>query len=570
MYFLALATDYDGTLAHDGVVSADTLGALQRFRASGRRVILVTGREMPDLKTVMPDLSLFDCIVAENGALLHDPTTGEERLLAPPPQQDFVDKLHALGVAPMSIGRAVVATWEPQAEKVLTAIREARLELQIIFNKGAVMVLPAGVSKASGLIAALDQLGIAAKNIVGVGDAENDHSFLAVAGCSAAVSNALDSLKTGVDIRLERDHGAGVAELADRIMAEDAALAPDFKHGIVIGTDRDDQPATLTAACGHVLLLGPSGSGKSTLATAMTERMVEQELSFCVVDPEGDYYELQHAVCVGSAATTPDIHDALKLQQEARVNLVINSQALMLGARRRLFERLLRDAAGWRERTGRPHWLIFDEAHEVVPVGHPLQAPGLSNIIFVTMYPEALDPSVLGMIDTVLAFGPEPARLLAPFAKATGQALPPGLPRPPAGDLLWWQPKRGAPPRIIHPVRPHQQHRRHIGKYATGDVGAWHSFYFRGPHGHTNLPARNLYEFIEIAEKLDDQTWLHHLFAGDFTAWFRDVIRDETLAEEAGAIAQRHDLPAQESRRRIRRAIWRRYAAPSYLRPMLP
>ena len=48
----------------------------------------------------------------------------------------------------------------------------------MIFNKGAVMILPSGVNKATGLAAALEELGLSPHNVVGVGDAENDHAFL--------------------------------------------------------------------------------------------------------------------------------------------------------------------------------------------------------------------------------------------------------------------------------------------------------------------------------------------------------------------------------------------------------
>jgi hydroxymethylpyrimidine pyrophosphatase-like HAD family hydrolase len=566
MYFLALATDYDGTLAHDGIVAPQTLAALRRFRAGGRRIILVTGREIAHLKAVMPDLSVFHHIVAENGALLYDPATGRERLLGPPPPAAFVDRLHALGVAPLSVGRCVVATWEPQEAKVLTAIREHGLEMQIIFNKGAVMVLPPGVSKASGLEAALGALGISAKNTMGVGDAENDHSFLAICGCAAAVANALQPLKDGVEIKLARDHGAGVVELIERIEGEDAQLAPLEKHGIAIGQDSAGRTVFLSPTAGHVLLVGPSGSGKSTLATSITEQMVAQGLSFCVMDPEGDYYELEHAVCVGSAASPPNIHDALTLAQEAQVNLVINSQALKLSERRQLFDRLIHETALLREASGRPHWLVLDEAHEVVPAistqGRPDLPRNAPNTVFVTMYPESLDAEVLRATDTLLAFGDNPAQFLEGFAETTGHALPADLPRPENGDLLMWHPKRAEPPFIVHPRPPLQQHQRHIGKYATGDVGAWHSFYFRGSNGGINRAARNVYEFIEEADAIDDAAWLYHLRAGHYAAWFRDVIHDAALATEVQQIGQDAAITARDSRRLIKRAIWRRYAAP--------
>ena len=65
MRYLALACDYDGTLAHDGKVSKSTVEALKRYRASGRRLIMVTGRELEDLMLVFPELNMFERIVAE-------------------------------------------------------------------------------------------------------------------------------------------------------------------------------------------------------------------------------------------------------------------------------------------------------------------------------------------------------------------------------------------------------------------------------------------------------------------------------------------------------------------------
>ena len=46
MHYLALASDYDGTLATDGRVDNATIAALERLRDSGRRLLLVTGREL--------------------------------------------------------------------------------------------------------------------------------------------------------------------------------------------------------------------------------------------------------------------------------------------------------------------------------------------------------------------------------------------------------------------------------------------------------------------------------------------------------------------------------------------
>src|SRR5690606_9639996 len=202
------------------------------------------------------------------------PSSQTERPLAEPPPALFVEQLKSRRIQPLSVGRVIVATWEPEEKVVLDVIRELGLELQIIFNKGAVMVLPPGVNKATGLAAALEDLGLSPHNVVGVGDAENDHAFMNACGCSAAVANALPMLKAEADHVLEASHGEGVEELIERMIADDSTLVPS-RHGIVVGTTLDGEDMHLEPHRGSVLIAGTSGVGKSTLATALTERMAE-------------------------------------------------------------------------------------------------------------------------------------------------------------------------------------------------------------------------------------------------------------------------------------------------------
>ncbi|HEX3654705.1 MAG TPA: HAD family hydrolase [Pirellulales bacterium] len=227
MRYLALATDYDGTLATDGVVDDLTLAALDRLCSSGRKLIMVTGRELDDLQRVFPALDLFDRVVAENGGLLYWPATGAEKLLSQTPPARLIETLRDRGVAPISIGRVIVATWQPHETIVLEVIRDLGLEYQVIFNKGAVMVLPTGINKATGLAAALEELGLSGRDVVGVGDAENDHAFLQACGCGVAVANAIDSLKADAAWVTAADHGAGVCELIDGLLADDPASLDD-------------------------------------------------------------------------------------------------------------------------------------------------------------------------------------------------------------------------------------------------------------------------------------------------------------------------------------------------------
>jgi hydroxymethylpyrimidine pyrophosphatase-like HAD family hydrolase len=218
MKFSCLACDYDGTIAHDGKVAPSTLAALKRFAAAGGKLLLVTGREIRDLLQIFPEIVMFDRVVAENGALLYDPATRSEQLLAPPPSEILITELGRRGIQ-MSVGRAIIATWRPHVQDVISAIRETNQNACVILNKNAVMVLPAGVNKASGLHIALSGLGIAPENVVGVGDAENDLDFLAICGAGVAVANALPEVKSKVAHVTRADHGAGVEELINEILS---------------------------------------------------------------------------------------------------------------------------------------------------------------------------------------------------------------------------------------------------------------------------------------------------------------------------------------------------------------
>lgn len=230
MRYLALATDYDGTVAHDGVVDDATLDALRRLRESKRRVVLVTGRELDELIGIFPQMELFDRVVAENGALLYDPTTKGRRFLSPPPPPALIEELQKRAV-PVSVGGTIVATVQPYEHAVLAAIRDLGLEWHVIFNKGSVMALPSGINKAAGLAPALEELAIPARQVVGVGDAENDHAFLRMCGVSVAVANALPSLKEAADIVTAGARGFGVTELINRMLANDLEdVTPKHEH----------------------------------------------------------------------------------------------------------------------------------------------------------------------------------------------------------------------------------------------------------------------------------------------------------------------------------------------------
>ena len=215
MKYQVLATDYDGTIACEGRVEQKTVDALLRLRDSGVRLLLVTGRELTDLFNTFDRCDIFDRIVGENGAVLYDPSTRHIDHIASAPPASLVERLTREEI-PFSVGHSVVATVEPHEQVVIAAIHDLALDWHIIFNKGSVMALPSDVTKATGLHAALEALGLRAAATVAVGDAENDLVFLRGCGLAVAVANALPTVKEIADVVTDGARGDGVIELAER------------------------------------------------------------------------------------------------------------------------------------------------------------------------------------------------------------------------------------------------------------------------------------------------------------------------------------------------------------------
>jgi hydroxymethylpyrimidine pyrophosphatase-like HAD family hydrolase/energy-coupling factor transporter ATP-binding protein EcfA2 len=566
MWYHALACDYDGTIAHDGRVDDETTAALGRLRATGRRLILVTGRELRDLRTVCPNLELFDRIVAENGAVVYCPGTREEKLLGETPPEPFVRALRERGVSPVMVGRVIVATWKPHEIAVLEVIRDLGLELHVTFNKAAVMVLPAGLSKATGLAEALRELGLSAHNVVGVGDAENDHALLHLCECRIAVANALPILKDSADLVTQHDEGAGVRELIERLLADDLRdLEPRLRrHDIVLGVRADGTEVLLQSHGTSVLLVGSSGSGKSTLAAGLLEHLAEFEYQFCVVDPEGDYSDLTEAIVLGDSQREPIVAELFEVLAKPGQNVVINLLGIALERRPAFFHTLWPQLQQFRAATGRPHWLVVDEAHHLLPaswhdaaLGRP---PEFDGVMFITVHPQLMAAPALSAIDMMIAVGRSPETRIRAWSEMldlhpTGleaSALEPG-------EALAWTRGQDSPAFRFRIASPRGDRRRHRRKYAEGEISEYHSFYFRGPQGKLNLRAQNLNRFLQLGDTVDDTAWLHHLRRGDYSRWFRDVIHDEDLAAEAGRIERDSGLDAQATRAAIRAAVEQRY-----------
>nr|MBA2350581.1 DUF87 domain-containing protein [Burkholderiales bacterium] len=414
--------------------------------------------------------------------------------------------------------------------------------------------------------------------------------FLSLCECSVAVANALDITKEYADFVTAAARGEGVSELAEKLVASDLREISLRRPDIEWGKGRDDEMVTAAPYGENILVAGTSGGGKSTLATGFLERLAEAGYQFCIIDPEGDYNELDDVVVLGDARRAPSPEAVLDVLENPENDVVVNMLGVALEHRPAFFEGLFARLQEMRNRVGRPHWLLIDEAHYLFPAER--NTPGLldnvGGLMFLTVHPDHVSPMALKLVDVAIAIGQKPEKTLATFAKAVGVSLPKmqSFELEPGDGVLW---RRGAAggklakataattadgkarkkrtgksqaPIWFRSTPPKAERRRHHRKYMEGELEPEISFYFTGPEQKLNLRAQNLQIFLQIADGLDDDTWLYHLQRGDYSRWLAQALKDGDLSKEVARIEQDEKLDAKASRARIREKIEARYTAP--------
>jgi hypothetical protein len=285
------------------------------------------------------------------------------------------------------------------------------------------------VNKATGLRAALDQLGLSPHNTLGVGDAENDHAFLGICECSVAVANALAPLKEHADMVTAASNGLAVEEIIGKLLADDlASLTSEVKrHNIFLGRTPDGKDFGFAPYDSRMIVAGPSGGGKSTIVTAMLERLIESQYQVCVLDPEGDYDDFAMCVALGGSDRVPAVSEIMKLLKNGRESISVNLLGVPLTDRPAYFVSLLPRLQELRAQTGRPHWLVVDEAHHLLPAewdSMSLSVPkDLGNFVLITVHPERLAPVLRSDVNLVIAIGPDPAQIVREVNPEAGRDL---------------------------------------------------------------------------------------------------------------------------------------------------
>jgi hydroxymethylpyrimidine pyrophosphatase-like HAD family hydrolase len=562
MRYLALAMSLDGTLETAGRLDA----ALEQLRHSGRRALLVTARRLGELTAVCPRLELFDCVIAENGAVLHWPDRRERLSLCAPVPESFEMALRRRVLSPIERGQVVVYTHASHAGALVEAVRELGLELQVIFCGESALAVPPGVNKGAGLQAALLSLGLSPHEVVSIGSEANDHSLLDVSECAVAVADALPALKERAAFVTRGAAEAGVVELIEELVRDDlqAAKARIPHDSLLLGFDEAGGAACIPAYGDNVLVAGPRGGGKSSYAFGLLERLIQKKYQPCVIDPRGDFPMREDLVKLGSRLRAPRVSEVIAALTDPSVKLVVNLAGLSSYEQPGFCSELFTALKVMRRRTGRPHWIVVNGAQHVWPSGGRAGAPStLGETILLAENPGEVARPILRQVDVAVAVGPAPARTLGQVAEALAES-PPHLPLSTGqGDevIAWFITEGHWPVRLRVPPGRAERLRRHHG-HVEGDLGSG-SFIFRGPEGRLDLRANNLSTFCQLAEGVDEQTWLFHLWHGDISRWIRHVLRDDELARDVSTIERRYELPAVDSRRQVLGAITHRYALPA-------
>jgi hydroxymethylpyrimidine pyrophosphatase-like HAD family hydrolase len=545
----SLALDYDGTISRDDRLDPAVREAIAVARRRGITVLLVTGRILDDLRRVAGELHFVDAVVAENGAVLHFPESEHTTQLAPAIPGKFVDELARRNVA-VHAGQSLVDTDAANATVLPDVIRTLELPLVLIFNKGRVMAMPQGVSKGTGLHAALDTLRLSPRNTLAVGDAENDHEMLRLAEVGVAVPWGSAALQAAADLTLSGDGTSAVAaylrELTD---SGHLPAAVQGRRRLLLGHTEDGREFLLAARGRNVLIAGDSRSGKSWIAGLLSEQLILHGYCVCVIDPEGDYRSLEAlpgVTVLGGEDPPPTPRDLIRALRYPDRSVVIDLSRVTQDAKLSYIRSALATLNRLRAQTGLPHRIVIDEAHYFLHDGDfsllDLERNGYTVITYcASRLPTKLLDSTEVIIVTCES---NPAEIDALFKRCKscrethredwnalarlrpGQAIALPITTESQGRLQLFT--------VARRLTPHVRHRQ---KYVDVPVSDPRAFVF------TMSPmvrARTLRQFVDELERGTAHALAPFVDRGDFSRWIRDVFGDHALAAELRVIESRH------------------------------
>ena len=567
--FQALAFDYDGTLTEQGRPSPQMLAALRRVRDSGRRLVLVTGRILAELRAVFPEVDVeFDAIVAENGAVLAD--ADGVRDLAPPIEPHLAQALAHRDI-PCRVGRVVVACDHAYAAAVHDELDRLGIDGQLVRNRGALMVVPSGVTKGTGLLEALGELRISHHSTLAAGDAENDLPLLETAEVGVAVANAVDGLKRRADLVLDEPDGAGVTALLEGpVLAGEHRIFSD-RWQIELGRTPQGRPVLLPSSQVSLLVTGGSCSGKSYLTGHLVEQLVQLRYGVLVVDREGDHVGLasrRGVVVVGGERPLPPPPEVVTLLGH-RFGSVVLDLSLLAPARQDAYVAELHPLVrAVQLDSGSPHWIVHDEAH--LAPGRPgeteshASVPG-SGQLLATYQPDQLPAEVCDHLDAavLLPGGGDGAEEAAAFVAQhwTGsRSFEEQLAALHTGQAVLVPLALGGPPRSFTVGPRRARHVRHWHKYTDAQLP--HHLQFRFAGDDPDASAGNIREFHRELRRASADTLRSHASSRDLSRWVDQVLQERQLAADVARLEWELDngrRTLEDTRQRLLHAIEVRY-----------
>lgn len=554
-----IALDYDGTSARHDRLDPAVREAIAEARTRGIIVLLVTGRILDELHRVAGDLHFVDGVVAENGAVIHFPPSDYTTVLAPPPPASVVKGLRERGIA-LTVGQCLVDAAAVDAVHILDLIHTLQLPLVLAFNRGRVMILPQGVSKATGLHLALDMLRLSPRNAVAVGDAENDHALLQLAEVGAAVEWGSEALRAAADVVVAGDGPPAVAEYVRTLTAGGRVpMPPKARRRIRLGYTEDGREFSLAVKGRNVLIAGDARSGKSWIAGLFCEQLILHGYSVCVIDPEGDYRSLEAmpgVTVLGGEDPPPTPRDLLRALQYPDRSVVIDLSHVPHHDKIAYIRSALPALSFMRRQTGLPHRILLDEAHYFL---HDAAAQHLIDLdtngyTIVTHCASRLPAELLAATEVmIVTCESNPAEIDALCQRCAacqevgararwsvlghlqlGQAVALPITEEAGGELRMFD----IGPRLT----PHVRHRQ---KYVDVPVMEGRGFEFAA-NGGPKQRARTLREFVDVLEHASAATLEPYLRRGDFSRWIDDIFGDHALAAELRAEEQRFTEAADD------------------------
>jgi hypothetical protein len=546
--FKALACDFDGTLAFEDRIDPGVKVALQQARSAGVRLILVTGRTFFELTRVCDCLELFDAVVAENGAVIYYPGSAMIRDLGPAVPSRLLAEFDRRGLY-YQVGRVIVGVARADEKAVREALGVAGVSGDLIVNRAALMLLPPGVSKGSGVAQVLHVMELSPHDVLALGDAENDLSLFEACGFSACPGDSVPSVRDRADWVLPGGAGPDVGK-AIRASILPGRLSPPHspRHRIALGWGgATGEPVTVAARGVNVLIHGDTHSGKSWLAGSFVERLVSARYSVCLIDPEGDYRVMSRLPGVSwtEVEKGDDVDRALDgLEHDPSASAVLDLATLAHGDKVAMVERALRRIRDMRRQGGRPHWVFLDEAHYLLHeggVGDDAVRLGDRGFCVVTYRPRWLRPTVAAAIDVWVFARTTDKDELAYLQEALSEhpdaeTISETLPHLRRGEFLLIDRDPACVSRATTFIASPRQtvHVRHVNKYVDSVVPPGREFLFRDFHGRVLASANSLQSFRAVVRSVPDDVLTHHSRRGDFARWVRDVFRDTELGRQIG------------------------------------